>query len=59
MKLKDHQKKVVQYMKKTNTRGIVLFHGLGSGKTISSIAITELYNKNVLVIARLYENTMG
>ena len=46
-------------MKKTNTRGIVLFHGLGSGKTISSIAITELYNKNVLVIARLYENTMG
>ena len=31
MKLKDHQKEVVKYMKKSNVRGIVLFHGLGSG----------------------------
>jgi SNF2 family DNA or RNA helicase len=51
MKLKKHQEFVVKYMKKKDPRGIILFHGLGSGKTISSIAISELYNKKVLVIS--------
>lgn len=50
IKLKQHQKKVVTYMKKTNKRGLILYHGLGSGKTITAIAITELYKNKVLVI---------
>ena len=48
--LKPHQKKVVTYMKKTNVNGLILYHGLGSGKTITAIAITELYKNKVLVI---------
>ena len=48
--LKAHQKKIVSHMKKTDSRGIILFHGLGSGKTITSIAISKLYDKKVLII---------
>jgi len=51
MELKKHQKNVVNYMKTHETRGIILFHGLGSGKTVSSIAISKLYNKDILIIA--------
>ena len=47
---KPHQTKIVKYMKNSNARGIILFHGLGSGKTITSIAISKLYSKKVLVI---------
>lgn len=50
MKLRPHQKVVVDYMKNTNARGIVLYHGLGSGKTITSIAVGELYPNNKIVI---------
>jgi superfamily II DNA or RNA helicase len=48
--LKAHQKKIVSHMKNTDSRGIILFHGLGSGKTITSIAISKLYDKKVLII---------
>lgn len=48
--LKPHQLKVVNYMKSSNARGIILYHGLGSGKTITSIAISKLYPKKVLII---------
>ena len=48
IKLKEHQQKVVSYMKKSNIRGIILYHGLGSGKTITSIGITETYSENVI-----------
>ena len=48
--LKPHQIKVVNYMKSSNARGIILYHGLGSGKTITSIAISKLYPKKVLII---------
>jgi SNF2 family DNA or RNA helicase len=51
IKLKPHQKKVVNYMKLTKSRGIILYHGLGSGKTITSIAISKLYNKTVIIIS--------
>ena len=50
IKLKDHQKLVVSFMSENDTRGIILYHGLGSGKTITSIAITELYKNDVIVI---------
>ena len=50
IKLKPHQTQVVKYMKESNNRGIILYHGLGSGKTITSIAISKLYSNNVLII---------
>ena len=50
VKLKPHQTKVVKYMKESDARGIILFHGLGSGKTITSIAISKIYDSPVLVI---------
>ena len=37
VRLKPHQSKVVKYMKDSEARGIILFHGLGSGKTITSL----------------------
>jgi superfamily II DNA or RNA helicase len=39
IKLKPHQIKVCKYINKHKTKGIVLFHGVGSGKTLSSITI--------------------
>lgn len=50
IELKPHQAKVVEYMEKTDVRGIILYHGLGSGKTITSIAIAELYPDIDIVI---------
>ena len=51
IKLKPHQQNVVNYMKETDSRGIILYHGLGSGKTITSIAISQIYpDKKVFVL---------
>ncbi len=50
VKLKPHQTKIVKYMKESDARGIILFHGLGSGKTITSIAISKIYDRKVLII---------
>ena len=50
IKFKPHQKKVIEYMKKTGQRGIILYHGLGSGKTITSIGIAETMDNKVIVI---------
>ena len=50
IKFKPHQKKVIEYMKKTGQRGIILYHGLGSGKTITSIGIAETMHNKVIVI---------
>ena len=50
VRLKSHQSQVVKYMKESNARGIILFHGLGSGKTITSIAISKIYDSKVLII---------
>ena len=50
--LLTHQKIVRDYMNlNTPYRGLLLYHGLGSGKTCSSIAIAEgLKNKNRVII---------
>jgi hypothetical protein len=46
-----HQKIVRDYINLyTPYRGALLYHGLGSGKTCSSIAIAENINKNVSII---------
>jgi superfamily II DNA or RNA helicase len=50
IKFKPHQQKVLDYFKKNEPRGILLFHGLGSGKTITSLGITNLYKNNVVCI---------
>lgn len=42
VKLQDHQKIVRSYLNpETPFRGVLLYHGLGSGKTCSAIAISE------------------
>jgi SNF2 family DNA or RNA helicase len=50
MELKPHQKFVVEHMKKSNQHGIILFHTLGSGKTITSIAISQLYPNHLVIV---------
>jgi len=62
--LLPHQKIVRDYMSmETPYRGILLYHGLGSGKTCSSIAVAEslLTNKKVFVLlpASLESNYRG
>ena len=57
--LLPHQEYLVHYMNTYNSRGFILFHGLGSGKTISSIALSEVYpriNKYVVSPASLKNN---
>lgn len=53
--LKDHQTRVCNYVLRHNTKGLVLFHSVGSGKTITSITLIRCLlmknpNKNVFVI---------
>lgn len=48
--LQMHQKRIIQFMLDTNIRGIVLFHSLGSGKTITAIAIARCLMYNNLKI---------
>jgi hypothetical protein len=62
--LLPHQKVVRDYlMMETPYRGLLLYHGLGSGKTCSSIAVAEslLSNRKVFVLlpASLEENYRG
>ncbi|KAJ3084073.1 hypothetical protein HK102_000770 [Quaeritorhiza haematococci] len=37
--LKDHQKHVCSFLQENRTKGMVLFHSVGSGKTITAITI--------------------
>ena len=49
--LSSYQKIVQLYMdSESPNRGIVINHGLGSGKTLSSIAIAENYDREVIVM---------
>lgn len=62
--LLPHQKIVRDYlMAETPYRGVLVYHGLGSGKTCSSIAVAEslLSNRKVFVMlpASLQENYKG
>ena len=54
-----HQKHVIEYFYNSNNRGIILFHGTGSGKTITSIGICERFPYNDVIVlgpASLKEN---
>lgn len=52
--LKEHQKKVVDFISKDKNRGILLVHDTGTGKTLTSIAsifeILKKSNKDVTII---------
>jgi SNF2 family DNA or RNA helicase len=59
MRLKEHQKRVLERFSDEKTTGLLLFHNLGSGKTITSIACCEAYpekEKIIIVPASLQEN---
>lgn len=48
--LLSHQKRIIQFMMSTQQKGIILFHSLGSGKTITAIALSRclMYGKSNL-----------
>ena len=50
LKFKKHQQFVIDFFEKSNPRGLLLYHGLGSGKTITSIGVAELYSNDVVCI---------
>ena len=50
IKFKPHQKYVIDFFKNYDPPGVLLYHGLGSGKTITAIGICELYKKKVICI---------
>ena len=50
IQFKQHQKYVIDYFKKYNPPGVLLYHGLGSGKTITSLGISNLYDNDVVCI---------
>jgi SNF2 family DNA or RNA helicase len=54
VELQEHQKRVTKKLK--TAPGLLLYHGLGSGKTLSSIAPTEGMDTDVVVPASLREN---
>jgi len=41
----EYQRYVYNYMVNTDTRGILLFHAVGTGKTITSVSIAEEFRK--------------
>lgn len=50
----EYQRYVYNYMVNTKNRGILLFHGVGTGKTITSISIAEEFrklNKDIIIIS--------
>jgi len=50
MELKYHQRFVVDFMKNNDQKGIIIYHGLGSGKTITSIAISQIFGFKTICI---------
>lgn len=50
----EYQRYVYNYMINTDSRGILLFHSVGTGKTITSISIAEEFrklNKEIIIIS--------
>jgi superfamily II DNA or RNA helicase len=48
IKLKAHQTLPVEYMK--DHRGLILYHGTGSGKTITALSAFYQFDKNIVII---------
>jgi superfamily II DNA or RNA helicase len=62
VKLSSYQKVLSDYISDdTNYRGLLIYHGLGSGKTLTSISIAEGIDKEVIVLlpASLKKNFIG
>ena len=49
IKLFEHQIKCVEWMKKNN--GLILYHSMGSGKTITSLAMVYQFKYPILIIS--------
>lgn len=50
----EYQRYVYNYMINTDSRGILLFHSVGTGKTITSISIAEEFrklNKEIIILS--------
>tara|TARA_Y100001980_G_C14554300_1_gene340784 strand:+ start:2174 stop:3772 length:1599 start_codon:yes stop_codon:yes gene_type:complete len=63
MELREHQKRCVDFILPEENRGLILYHGLGTGKTFTSISMFEaLYERDpdlkaaVVVPAKLIAN---
>jgi len=46
VKPQEHQRKLCSFMKKSHNKGILIFHGLGTGKTLSSIFLLKCLLKS-------------
>jgi len=57
-KLKPHQQRVVDRMQDEDQPGLVVVHGLGSGKTLTSIAVADALGlkADVVTPAALQQN---
>ncbi len=50
----EYQRYIYNYLVYTNTRGILLYHSVGSGKTLTSISIAEEFrklNRDIIIIS--------
>jgi superfamily II DNA or RNA helicase len=50
--LKKHQRVVVDFMKKGDNFGLLLFHSTGSGKTITSLVAMNQFQKDIIIIGK-------
>jgi SNF2 family DNA or RNA helicase len=55
IELKSHQKRVIDFLKNTKRKGLLLVHSVGSGKTITSVIaakciLSKYRNKTVVVL---------
>ena len=55
--LQYHQKIVLSYFKKFSKRGLLVFHGTGSGKTLLSLAIAKEFNNSHRIVVMSPKST--
>jgi SNF2 family DNA or RNA helicase len=41
VEIKEHQQRVARFLRKEDTKGLIVFHSVGSGKTLTSIAAAK------------------
>ena len=56
MELFPHQKIVRDYLIVIHHRGLLIFHGLGVGKTVLSIAIAEAFKSDRKIVVFLQKS---
>ena len=50
IKLKPHQVYVAKLLRKMKSKGLLVFHGLGSGKTMTGLAVAQEFGEKKIVI---------